>query len=307
LLVTLVLFVSPLHAKFNLSASMLGSHRINSSDYTVIASFNSVPHPSQIAVIDDSGRVFWNQRASQVHLRPFPLHSTTFSLPSPWPHLKHGSNSLTLTLKRPNLPPSSILTRAFSLPLAAPRSRHLVIVDIDGTITRSDVRGHVLPLFGLSWVQPGVESLMSAIVSNGYQIIYLTSRPLFLADRTRRYLARLRLPNAPVITSPDGAFESLLREITGRAHEFKSEALVAISRTFCQSDGGIGEPVIHAAFGNRATDAKAYAAAGVDPRRTFIIDPRGRVVCGDGATHASCGSYAAILQRAHELFPPISI
>ena len=32
----------------------------------------------------------------------------------------------------------------------------VVVTDIDGTITRSDVAGHVLPLVGMDWTQNGV-------------------------------------------------------------------------------------------------------------------------------------------------------
>jgi phosphatidate phosphatase PAH1 len=314
-------FYSPLHAKFDVSSTMRDSGRQSGSKCTVTVSFNSVPHHSQIATIDDSGRVFWNDHAPQVRLPQSPLLPSAFRLQNPLPPLNHGPNTLTLTLTRTHLPPSSIESRVFFWELPPLLSRRLVVVDIDGTITRSDVGGHVLPLFGMSWAQPGVVPLMRAIASNGYHIVYLTSRPLFLADRTRSYLARLGMPLAPVVTSPDDALKSLHREITGCAHVFKSSVLAGISDVFRHCDGGdyasASSPsasgatpaasVFHSAFGNRATDAKAYAAAGIEPHRTFIIDARGRVVCADGAIHVSGGSYAAMLLSVNELFPPMSM
>ena len=42
-------------------------------------------------------------------------------------------------------------------------SDKIVISDIDGTITKSDVLGHVLPIIGRDWAQSGVASLFTKI------------------------------------------------------------------------------------------------------------------------------------------------
>ena len=48
----------------------------------------------------------------------------------------------------------------------------VVISDIDGTITRSDVRGMLLPLIGASnWAQGEVVRLYNLIASNGYRFL----------------------------------------------------------------------------------------------------------------------------------------
>ena len=300
ILLTFIPFSSPLNAKFIASATTFGSGR----NSTVTASFNSAPHPFHVAAIDEHGRVSWSPLASQG--RRSPLDLSAFSLPPPFPHLNPGRNTLELTLSCPHRAPCSIQMRAFCWSLPPAHPRRLVVVDIDGTVTRSDVGGHVLPLFGISWAQPGVAALMRAIASNGYYIVYLTSRPLFLADRTRRYLQWLDMPEAPVITSPDTALKSVHREVTGCAHVFKSKALAAISSVFSRVEGDSSAPVFHSAFGNRSTDMKAYAAAGVEPSRVFIVDPRGRLTSAGAATQLSGGSYSAMLQRVNELFPPLT-
>jgi len=46
-------------------------------------------------------------------------------------------------------------------------SDKIVISDIDGTITKSDVLGHVLPVIGKDWAQSGVADLFTKIVDNG--------------------------------------------------------------------------------------------------------------------------------------------
>lgn len=46
----------------------------------------------------------------------------------------------------------------------------LVISDIDGTVTRSDILGHLLPPIGVDWTHSGVTHLFSNIKSNGYEV-----------------------------------------------------------------------------------------------------------------------------------------
>lgn len=46
----------------------------------------------------------------------------------------------------------------------------LVISDVDGTITRSDVLGHLLPAFGWDWSHVGISKLFTNVTANGYQV-----------------------------------------------------------------------------------------------------------------------------------------
>ena len=46
----------------------------------------------------------------------------------------------------------------------------LLISDVDGTITRSDLLGHVLPAMGVDWSHAGITELFCNIVGNGYQV-----------------------------------------------------------------------------------------------------------------------------------------
>ena len=57
-------------------------------------------------------------------------------------------------------------------------SDKIVISDIDGTITKSDVLGHVLPVIGRDWAQSGVAELFTKIKNNGYHIAYLSARAI---------------------------------------------------------------------------------------------------------------------------------
>ena len=67
-----------------------------------------------------------------------------------------------------------------------------MISDVDGTITKSDVLGHLMPRVGYDWAHLGVTSLYSRITSNGYQMLYLTARGIGMAGTTRDYLASVQ-------------------------------------------------------------------------------------------------------------------
>ena len=71
-------------------------------------------------------------------------------------------------------------------------NRKIVISDVDGTITKSDLLGHVLPMFGRDWAHEGVTELFTKIKQNGYEFIYLSSRNIGQSGRTKNYLEDLK-------------------------------------------------------------------------------------------------------------------
>jgi len=103
----------------------------------------------------------------------------------------------------------------------------VVISDIDGTITRSDTLGHVLPALGRDWTHQGVAKLYSDIHRNGYQILYVTSRAIGQADTTREFLrwveqsGGFRLPDGPCICAPDRLLTAFHR------HEATTPSLIS--------------------------------------------------------------------------------
>ncbi|TKY62220.1 Phosphatidate phosphatase PAH1 [Spatholobus suberectus] len=151
----------------------------------------------------------------------------------------------------------------------------IVISDVDGTITKSDVLGQFMPLVGKDWTQSGVARLFSAIEENGYQLLFLSARAIVQAYLTRNFLLNLKqdgktLPNGPVVISPDGLFPSLYREVIRRApHEFKIACLEDIKRLF-PSDYN----PFYAGFGNRDTDELSYRKIGIPKGKIFIINPK---------------------------------
>ncbi|WIA29421.1 hypothetical protein OEZ86_011924 [Tetradesmus obliquus] len=139
----------------------------------------------------------------------------------------------------------------------------LVVSDVDGTITRSDLLGHVLPTLGVDWSHPGISQLFHNIAGNGYQIMFLSSRAIAQANITREYLHSLvqegfKMPPGPVIISPHGLLPSLYREIwVRRPHEFKIACLQDIRALFPQEWNPF-----YAGFGNRDTDEVSYREVG---------------------------------------------
>ena len=186
--------------------------------------------------------------------------------------LHPGRNSVTFSV-------SSALqgqqTVSASIYLWAPDEK-IVVSDIDGTITKSDILGHVMPLVGRDWSHVGVTQLYSDIHRNGYQLLYLTSRAIGQANVTRGYIQGLRqgessLPFGPVIMSPDRLLHSFKREVIHRRpQEFKIIALKDVRALFDDD-----YCPFYAGFGNRITDAVAYRAVSVPPSRIFIINHNG--------------------------------
>lgn len=182
----------------------------------------------------------------------------------------------------------------------------IVISDVDGTITRSDVLGHLLPAVGRDWSQVGVAGLYTMIEKNGYKMLYLTARPIGQASQTREYLHNViqgnsKLPNGPVLMSPNRLVESFTREvIRRRPHEFKISALREVRNLFSPDYNPF-----HAGFGNRDTDVISYRAVGLMPHRIFVVNPRGELVVMK-AKFESTGSYSSLQDLVESVFPDIT-
>ncbi|KAJ8907883.1 hypothetical protein NDN08_007986 [Rhodosorus marinus] len=184
-----------------------------------------------------------------------------------------------------------------------PMDRKIVISDVDGTITKSDVLGHVLPRMGRDWSHSGVTELFHELISLGYNIIYLTSRPIGQADNTRAYLKNLvqgdvGLPIGPVVMSPDRMIRSITREvILRRPHEFKIAVLREIRLLFPPDFNPF-----YAGFGNRSSDIISYGAVGIPPQRIFTINPKGELNVMN-ANYEACGSYSDLEKFLRSVFP----
>lgn len=213
-------------------------------------------------------------------------------------NLHTGPNPISFTVNKSTCTASMYLWR-HDVPI--------VISDIDGTITKSDVWGHVYNAIGKDWTHIGVAKLYSDIVANGYNIFYLTSRSVGQADTTRKYLDSVvqdgwKLPKGPVIMSPDRTIAALRREVYLRKPEvFKMACLRDILSLF----PGRTNP-FYAGFGNRLTDALSYRTVHIPSSRIFTINSRAEVSLDLLSLNSYRSSYVTMREVVDHSFPPVS-
>lgn len=126
----------------------------------------------------------------------------------------------------------------------------VVISDVDGTITKSDVLGHLLPMMGRDWAQIGVAELFSKIEENGYKMLYLSARAIGQSRATREYLRSIKqgdvnLPDGPLLLNPTSLLSAFHREVIEKKPElFKIACLNDIKALFPSNP-------FYAGYGNR--------------------------------------------------------
>lgn len=178
----------------------------------------------------------------------------------------------------------------------------IIISDIDGTITRSDTLGHILPTLGKDWTHQGIAHLYHKVSQNGYKFLYCSARAIGMADMTRGYLHWVNergtmLPMGPVLLSPSSLFSALHREVIEKKPEkFKVECLTDIKNLFYPNT----QP-FYAAFGNRPTDVYSYKEVGVPLNRIFTVNPKGELVQEHAKTNIS--SYVRLGEVVDHVFP----
>ncbi|XP_010064731.2 phosphatidate phosphatase PAH2 [Eucalyptus grandis] len=215
-------------------------------------------------------------------------------------NLREGSNTVTFTFSTAMLGKQQVDCKIYLWKW----NDRIIISDVDGTITKSDVLGQFMPLVGVDWSHTGVARLFLAIKENGYQLLFLSARSISQAYLTRQFLFNLKqdgnaLPDGPVVISPDGIFPSLFREVVRRCpHEFKIACLEDIKSLF-PSDCN----PFYAGFGNRDTDEISYLKVGIPKGKIFIINPKGEVAVNH---HINTKSYTSIHALVHGMFPPMT-
>ncbi|CAB1315455.1 unnamed protein product, partial [Coregonus sp. 'balchen'] len=151
----------------------------------------------------------------------------------------------------------------------------VVISDIDGTITKSDALGHILPQLGKDWTHHGIARLYHKIHQNGYKFLYCSARAIGMADITKGYLQWVNdkgtvLPKGPVLLAPSSFFSALHREVVEKKPE----------------------------------DAYAYKEVGVRDTRIFTVNPKGELIQEKNKGNKS--SYTHLSELVEHFFPMIS-
>ena len=157
-------------------------------------------------------------------------------------------------------------------------SDKIVISDFDGTVTRSDVIGQIGVYFGLDWTHKYIAKLYSHIVNNGYKMLYVTARTMYMQTSTKNSLNNIKqdgfsMPIGPMMMNESGYVDAIKTEIIDKVpQEFKIECLLNLLKLF-PSDV---EP-FYAGFGNKPSDKLAYEKIGIDPGKIYIINEKGEV------------------------------
>ncbi|XP_037132473.1 phosphatidate phosphatase LPIN2 isoform X1 [Syngnathus acus] len=181
----------------------------------------------------------------------------------------------------------------------------VIISDIDGTITKSDVFGQILPQLGKDWTHQGIAKLYHSVAENGYKFLYCSARAIGMADMTRGYLQWVNddgtiLPRGPLMLSPSSLFSAFHREVIEKKPEiFKIECLTDIKNLFQHN-----KQPFHAAFGNRANDVFAYKEVGVPVCRIFTVNPKGELI--QEQTKGNKSSYCRLSELVEHMFPLLS-
>lgn len=174
------------------------------------------------------------------------------------------------------------------------RVDRIVVMDIDGTITKSNARGilDTIVTENYQYCHEGVCSMLSRIRERyeHVKMIYVTSRPLTLACHTRKFLKTLeqgssKLPPGPILGFGGSLPQLLVMELVSRkTHHFKAEMLwKQVVKPFREmmSDAPSASPVFAAGFGNTIMDVQAYHMAGIDLDKIYMINKNSRITAFD--------------------------
>ncbi|KAK4432399.1 Phosphatidate phosphatase PAH1 [Sesamum alatum] len=256
----------------------------------------SVSSPVARAVSTPSARVAGDSPRKQIIRTNVPTTDEIASL-----NLKEGQNMVKFVFSTRVLGSQKVEAHIYLWKW----NTRIVISDVDGTITKSDVLGQFMPLVGKDWTHSGIARLFCAIKENGYQLLFLSARAIVQSYLTKSFLFNLKqdgksLPSGPVVISPDGLFPSLYREVIRRApHEFKIACLEDIKALFPPDYNPF-----YAGFGNRDTDELSYRKIGIPKGKIFIINPKGEVAINN---RIDVKSYTSLHTLVNDMFPPTSL
>jgi len=187
----------------------------------------------------------------------------------------------------------------------------LIISDIDGTITESDVKGHVAAAFGCTAVQKNVVELYEKIYNNGYKVLYLTARSLAQDISTKEYLFKMlqnqdgfSIPEGPVLFSPMPLISGVIAEVVEKTPNVqKTKIIQELWSLFKSANNTDINNTIVGSYGDKVTDVKAYFDAGISMMKTYIVNPKGELKT-EGSGEVS--SYKEQIENLDKLYPKIN-
>jgi len=168
------------------------------------------------------------------------------------------------------------------------QSNRTVVFDMDGTLTTDDMQ--VAQQFLSQFVNgkyvakmiPGAVDVANFYAQHGYTILYLSARPSFVGDISKKWLMDLGFPFG-IMHTTDKVIP------LQSADAFKTAYLQSIAPKGYQLERG---------YGNAVTDITAYYNLGIAPSRTFIFGTNG----GTSGTTSIQGDYFAHLKDLQSQF-----
>lgn len=125
-------------------------------------------------------------------------------------------------------------------------ARVVLVVDIDDTICRTDLDDVLFDDEDDSKSHKHARETLTELAGD-YELLYLTARPSFLLEKTRKWLAMRGFPAAPIVVS------HLKRDLLNQGR-FKAQVLERLKRDW---------PNILIGIGDRTSDAHAYGETGL--------------------------------------------
>lgn len=185
-------------------------------------------------------------------------------------------------------------------------STRLVVMDIDGTITKADVKGYLYSVYmgRYDFVHHGVAALTEHIAREyeNVRFVYVTSRPLEHMKETKLLLHSVEggpLQSGPIFMNHESLATALVQEAVMRnSAALKTSFLSDIRGCFVADTGATDDTPFVLGFGNRNSDHQAYRnGAKLSDAAVFIVDTES-VVRTDGGKSFTQG-YSCQNLREH--------
>ena len=147
-----------------------------------------------------------------------------------------------------------------------------------------------------------IAKLYSHIAKNGYKMLYVTARTMYMQKSTKNSLYSINqdgysMPEGPMMMNESGYVDAIKTEIIDKVpQEFKIECLLNLLKLFPHDV----EPY-YAGFGNKPSDKIAYEKIGIDPGKIYIINEKGEI---SKNFNTKCKTnFLLIDEQIDELFP----
>ena len=186
---------------------------------------NDDEHEAVEGVADSGGRIYVNLATFGIKSLPIGRHRVVLVVP--------GDNTMT----------------ELYITVVDPKQK-IVVSDIDGTLTESELAAAVDVFGGSAKAHPGAAETLQVLHSKGYEILYLTARMEWLGADTRKWLLAHHFPIGTIRTT-----NSKIGATGTAASAFKLAQLEMLTDLT-----GIVPSI---AIGNKITDVAAYNAAGI--------------------------------------------